>query len=159
MAIKYISKNKEGVWKVSVTKTGKAIKTFETQKEAIAYAGTIKNTESILIKRETGWQLATGWDLNVAREAEQVVKNSKAQGKSTSQAKAKAVAKATDTQLEIKKVDISPVTKPIEKTSITKTARHHLKKHKKSYLGWALFYFFLIAIVAAAILIYWFMFK
>lgn len=188
MAIKYISKNKDDVWKVSTTKTGKAIKTFKTQKEAIAYAGTIQNTESILIKRESGWAQATGWDLNVAKEAEKVVKNSKAQGKSTRHAKAKAVAKATDTpteQIEIKtqsltlatkedvqkaeskkentqKVEVKKSDEAKEKKSVkhvAKKAHHHFKKHKKSYYGWMAFYVFLILAVAAGILIYYFLYK
>lgn len=139
MAIKYISKNKDGIWKISTTKTGKAIKTFNTQKEAIAFAGTIKSTESILIKRENGWSVATGWDLNVATSAKKVAKNSKAQGKSVSQAKAKAVAKVTETPVELKKVET--------------------KKKGKSYIKWILLYLFLVAAGTAGFLIYWFLYR
>lgn len=176
MAIKYISKNKDGVWKVSVSKMGKAIKTFETQKEAIAYAGTIKNTESILIKRESGWQQATGWDLNVANEAKAVEEKHTAKGKSKKEAKAHAVAKATDKPVETSskpeaaKAEIKTETVKLEtkeeaktenkqKSSAAKKTKAHMKKHKKSYIGWTLFYLFLIGAVAAGILIYWFCYK
>lgn len=66
MAIRYIHKNKEGQWAISNSETGKALRNAPTQKEAIALAGSMKSTESIMIKRSSGWGTATGWDQKVA---------------------------------------------------------------------------------------------
>lgn len=101
MAIKYISQNKKGDWKVSTTKTGKAVKNLPTQKEAIAYAATIKDTDAIMIKRASGWALASSWDQSTISKAKEVEKNSKAQGVSTKHAKETAVEKATKPSLEL----------------------------------------------------------
>lgn len=62
MSIKYISKNKDGIWKMSTTKVGKPVKSFAHPKEAITYALSFKNTDSILIKGERGWTELSGWD-------------------------------------------------------------------------------------------------
>lgn len=183
MAIKYVSQNKEGLWKVSTTKTGKAIKTFNTQKEAIAYAGTIKSTESILIKRASGWTPASAWDQAVVNKAKEAEKNSKAQGKTTAHAKATAVKNATGAkQEEVKatpkkatkaKAEIKAEPKAIEvrhfetrevklddaKVKRTQQLKASAKKHKKSIIGWTIFWLLLICLAAAAILIYWFKFK
>lgn len=150
MSIKYISKNKDGLWKIATTKTGKAIKTFETQKEAIAYAGTIKSTESILIKRESGWTVATGWDLNVAKAAKDVEKHSKAQGVTSKHAKATAVANATETP-KAEQVEATPVAKT--KTALSKVDASVEGKTSRKWLRITLA-FTLIAVIAG-VMIWW----
>lgn len=162
MAIKYISKNKDGLWKIATTKTGKAIKTFNTQKEAIAYAGTIKSTESIMIKRESGWTVATGWDLNVANAAKSVEKHSKAQGVTSKHAKATAVANA---------LDVKPMHKDeptIDVAESVKVAKKELKSNSRSAssIGYKSsnkgLYISLVIITLAAIagfLVWWFVIR
>lgn len=154
MAIKYISKNKDGLWKIATSKTGKAIKTFETQKEAIAYAGTIKSTESILIKRESGWTVATGWDLNVANAAKSVEKHSKAQGVTSKHAKATAVANVTETP-KVEAIKATPVAKTKAAPARSAASIGHKSSHKGLYISLAI-----ITLVAiGGILVWWFLFR
>ncbi|NQZ66209.1 MAG: DUF2188 domain-containing protein [Mycoplasmatales bacterium] len=56
MGTKYIYKNKNEKWVISNTKTGKSIKNFDTQKEAIEYAKSLKSTNAIIVKRKSGWK-------------------------------------------------------------------------------------------------------
>ena len=56
MPIKYISKDKNNNWKVALSKSGKSTRTFRTQKEAVDFASSQKNTEGIIIKRKSGWE-------------------------------------------------------------------------------------------------------
>ena len=66
MAIKYISKSqRNNKWKVSATREGKSIKSFSTQREAIAYAKTLNSTEALQIKRTSRISSATYWDQKI----------------------------------------------------------------------------------------------
>ena len=58
MPVKYVSKDKNDNWKISITKSGKAIRVFATQKEAIDFVSNQKNTEGIMVKRKSGWESA-----------------------------------------------------------------------------------------------------
>ena len=88
MAIKYISQTKDKKWKVSASKSGKAIAIKDTQKEAIAYSATLKSTENILIKRKSGkWSRPSIWDQRTIKEAEDKLVETKASSKNTARAK------------------------------------------------------------------------
>lgn len=142
MAIKYISQNKDGEWKISTSKTGKAIKNFPTQKEAIAYAATIKDTESIMIKRSSGWTLASSWDQATISKAKSVEKHSKAQGTSAKQAKETAVATAVAEKKEV----------------ITEKEKEEIKKFSRAKLLYITIAT-IIVIAVAAVVLYEFVFK
>lgn len=56
--IKYISKNKIGLWTIKNSKSGKNLRVTKTRKEAIALSGTFKNVTKIMIEDSNGWRTA-----------------------------------------------------------------------------------------------------
>lgn len=125
MAIKYVSKNKDGKWKVSATKTGSAVKVYPTQKEAIIYAAAMNDVDAIMVKRDSGWTLDSSWNQKVKEVAAKKVEAKKSRGKDASQAKAEVVAelsKADASKSTAKKTAPAKSTakKPVAKKEVSK---------------------------------------